>query len=552
MVECPVPLSNDTHYYWMVGWRNLAGESCTSAVRSFNTAPAPSFSGGEYTFQPTRGGDACLASVVLSNPVAVPISLDSVANQMTAFGICDSFPTIVPPNDSLRLSIFFRPSSFRTYRDTLALVTSQGTARLPLAGESPPPILSTATRELRFAPISVTDTAETTILFRNVGLFNDLSISRISAGTTIFTPSRESDLTVGAGDSVTISVRFRPEAARPVRFGLYYDTLTVVSDGGRARIVLRGDTPPPKIMASSPAMDFGLVGVRDSAAAVLRIWNGSLNVLQIDSIRTSRPTFRPAVSRARVSRVDSLQLAVTFAPHACGPFADTLVLFNNSWTSPLRVPLRGYSPYPVLEANYERVNFGIVERCDSGSVEIRLWNSSVSSLRIDSLRSRTRQFRMEKPPLPLILRRGDATIVRVTFFPDSVRTYRDTLLIVSSSERKFHRIPLLAEGVPGKNESLRSGRSTTYELYQNFPNPFNTTTTFSYNLPARSRVRIEVYTALGQLIAVVVDGEQDAGMQSVPWSANLTSGVYFFRLHASSVDDPSRHFSGSQKMIVVR
>jgi len=550
--QCDAPLNNDALYYWRVGWQDLSGETTYAEIRSFVTAPAPSFSEATCVIQPTRKGGTSLARIVLRNPVGVPISVDSVMNQTRAFGIGDSLPAIVPPNDSLRLSVLFRPLSFRSYRDTLVVATSQGTARLPLAGESPPPILGVPARELLFGPISISDTGKAAIPLRNLGLFNDLSIAGISTGTPFFIPSREPLLTVGADDSVVISIRFHAKAARPERFGVYYDTMTVVSDGGTARIVLRGDTPPPKIETSSQAIDLGLVGRLDSATALLRIRNGSINILQIDSIRTTGRTFRPAFSRARVSRTDSLQLTVKFTPDKCGPFIDTLVLFNNSWTSVLRVPLKGYAPYPVLEADYERVNFGVVEKGDSGSVAIRLWNSSISFLKVDSVHSRMRQFRTGKPSLPRILRLGDAIVVRVTFFPDSARKYYDTLLIVSTSDRARHRIPLLAEGVPSWGESFRSGRSTNYELYQNYPNPFNTTTTFSYNLPVRSRVRLEVYTTLGQQIAVVLDGEQDAGVQNVPWEAHLTSGVYFYRLHATSIDDPNRQFSGSHKMILVR
>jgi hypothetical protein len=72
-----------------------------------------------------------------------------------------------------------------------------------------------------------------------------------------------------------------------------------------------------------------------------------------------------------------------------------------------------------------------------------------------------------------------------------------------------------------------------FELLQSFPNPFNPATTIRYGLPNRSHVVLTIFNTLGQRIAVVQDGEQDAGFHEVRFDgANLASGVYFYRLQA--------------------
>jgi len=93
-----------------------------------------------------------------------------------------------------------------------------------------------------------------------------------------------------------------------------------------------------------------------------------------------------------------------------------------------------------------------------------------------------------------------------------------------------------------------------YSLAQNFPNPFNPSTTFSYGLPERSKVLLEVYNTLGQIVATLVNSEQKAGYGSVNWIAKngLGSGVYFYRLTASSVEQPGKTFVQVWKMIVVK
>jgi len=83
-------------------------------------------------------------------------------------------------------------------------------------------------------------------------------------------------------------------------------------------------------------------------------------------------------------------------------------------------------------------------------------------------------------------------------------------------------------------------------LQQNFPNPFNPSTTIRYGLPNKTAVQLSVFNTLGQQIAQVVNGEVEAGYHEVRFDATgLSSGVYFYRIQAGE-------FVQTRKFLLVR
>ncbi|MDI6803338.1 MAG: Ig-like domain-containing protein, partial [Bacteroidota bacterium] len=93
-----------------------------------------------------------------------------------------------------------------------------------------------------------------------------------------------------------------------------------------------------------------------------------------------------------------------------------------------------------------------------------------------------------------------------------------------------------------------------YALYHNYPNPFNPSTSIKYALPQASHVSLGVFNTLGQRVALLVDGKQEAGYHEVNFSASgLTSGVYFYRLQAHSINDrQATDYVETKKLILMK
>ncbi|MGH2574574.1 MAG: T9SS type A sorting domain-containing protein, partial [Ignavibacteria bacterium] len=85
-----------------------------------------------------------------------------------------------------------------------------------------------------------------------------------------------------------------------------------------------------------------------------------------------------------------------------------------------------------------------------------------------------------------------------------------------------------------------------FKLHQNFPNPFNPSTTIEFDISKSGNISLKIYDALGKEIETVFQGYQFAGKYSLNYNAkNLASGIYYYALRA---DD----FSDVKKMVLVK
>jgi hypothetical protein len=118
---------------------------------------------------------------------------------------------------------------------------------------------------------------------------------------------------------------------------------------------------------------------------------------------------------------------------------------------------------------------------------------------------------------------------------------------------KFTTEPPFISIITSVDENQGGGKLTQdgFELDQNQPNPFNSSTRISYTLPVRTNVLLEIYNVKGELVRTLQNGQQQAGKHSVQWNGltntgnQVNSGIYFYRLQAND-------FSGTMKMFIIR
>ncbi len=117
-------------------------------------------------------------------------------------------------------------------------------------------------------------------------------------------------------------------------------------------------------------------------------------------------------------------------------------------------------------------------------------------------------------------------------YPDIIQAIIDTMITTNGATGAK-----LEDGEPGPAE---------FSLTQNFPNPFNPSTTIWFDLPARSFVSMKVFDLLGREVTTIVSGELSAGRHSETWDASsVSSGIYFCRVQAGQ-------FSETRTLVLLR
>ena len=526
-------------------------------------------------------------TIIVVNSSINPLIIDSIYTKSSAFVADRNSGTV--RTDSLKIAVSFTPATIGSYADTVYLRNNSTTplVKIPLSGLAPIPVLTVSDTMLQFV-----DKASGDSVSRIVGIFNksisSLTVNSIAFGTSAFvidTASVNPSTAVALGkkmlkilainerkpkivsknnstreakiasfilptvviDTLNFRVWFKP-----VGFGSFTDTLSIVSDGGSKKIPVSGNSPYPNLVCSATQIDFGAVGVYDSAKTTINFTNTSVNALVIDTAYASTSSFSTSLNKTSINVGDTVYATVNFSMIRFGNFADTLVIKDNAAMSTFRIPLKAFTPPASIVVNRQKLSFGNVTNDTLSQLVISIADTSISRLAVDSLLTETKYFEVFKTLVNKFLKKGDTATTSIRFHPDTLKAYSDTLYIYNSSPVSPFKIPLTGNGVLTSVMQTAGLVPDHYFISQNYPNPFNPSTMIEYGLPAKSSVRVRIYNILGQRVATLYDGMQSAGYQKVQWNARVSSGIYFYRFEATSVDGSIKQFIETKKMLLLK
>ncbi|HEY9166104.1 MAG TPA: T9SS type A sorting domain-containing protein [Candidatus Kryptonia bacterium] len=222
-----------------------------------------------------------------------------------------------------------------------------------------------------------------------------------------------------------------------------------------------------------------------------------------------------------------------------GNYADTAFVFNSTSVGDLETPMespdaRFHMTFPAVSSAFlATIAEGSVVPVDSRAFDVYTIGpegqslDSPASIVLDSVSFDTTQFvpaislNSSWYSLPFSIESGNLVSIttKISMFAIVPREITTTLLIPS-----------------------------TYTLFQNFPNPFNPTTSILYTLPVNTPVRLDVFDVLGRRVATLENSTMNAGPHQVvfdPSKYALSSGVYFYRLLAGG-------YVSTKKMMILK
>ncbi len=95
------------------------------------------------------------------------------------------------------------------------------------------------------------------------------------------------------------------------------------------------------------------------------------------------------------------------------------------------------------------------------------------------------------------------------------------------------------------------GLAISFNLYKNYPNPFNPTTTIKYDISKKMQIQISIYDMMGRKVKSLVNEVQNSGVHSVIWDAtnhygkSVSAGLYLYKVSAGN-------FQKIEKMIFLK
>jgi hypothetical protein len=495
-----------------------------------------------------------LDSISVANGGNLTLTVDSVKSTDAAFSVSPMNASI-EAGMSGKFTITYHPTSGGAKHGLLVFYsnsTASPDTAWVMGDVTIAPAFSATPTALNFGTIFTGQNKIDSISVTNVGT-STLVISSVTSNNAVFTVSPTS-ANIGVDTTKKFYVTFTPAATGTqsakiafVHNAATHDTLTAT--GGALTI---GSVRQARLAANGTEVVFEAIVTRAKGNyTYVQDTSGGLNMYQ------SSGAWKDSVTSGGIRAGDMIRVDGRTSEYnslkeitAADLLSFTIISRDNTVPAPQQVTLLELKNHGEdYESELVKViGVTVTTGGDAAYVAAKTYmiadasdNSNAVSLRIPNA--------------------GDSDVDGVTIIP--VITFTGVIAQYSSSDPAagYQLMAINATDVADNSlsaDDLASGIPETFQLHNNYPNPFNPSTTIQYDLPNQSKVTLRVYSILGQEVSTLVDGIQSASYHRIQWNGRdnngmqVSSGVYFFRITAIPVGGKAQPFTQVRKMMLMK
>ena len=496
--------------------------------------PMLTFSAKTVAFGSVAMGTSSTKTITLSNTGGAPVTIASVTPSDPHFSLTTDVNPI-PPSGNSTATVKFEPTAKPALNAYIVIqsnsILSPDTVFVSGTGSGSAAIITDKT-SLNFGGVGIGSSKSLGINISNPG--NDtLTISSIATNSPKFTVTIASRV-LAPGASFDDTVRFSPTASGTVSANL---TITSNAPTSPTVVPLTGTGTTEVTMTVDPEnVSFGDVAIGSHKDTTLTITNNGNDSLRISSFTSGNPLFTLETPIKAIAPGGVKTFTIRFSPNAAGPLGTTFTVTSNAVSSPNTINVDGIGVAdPEISFDPPQLAFGSVDVGSKKDLVLTINNSGSMKLTVTSITSTNSDFsalvgQFEVPG-------GGSYSDTIRFIPSVAGDRSGTLTITSNAATSPDDV--VVEGTGKDVSAVRQVKAYpgAFTLFQNYPNPFQSSTTIRYDLETSAPVRVTVFNTLGQVTSTLVDETQHPGVHTVRWMpAGNVAGTYFYVLRVGSYE----------------
>ena len=410
------------------------------------------------------------------NSVPIPVSNGSKSNltisQANVTGTGFSFtgpnlPITLAPQQSANLYVTFYPQAPGAVNGTLTVAMSNfvgrwakqhgSTMNLSLSGiGSAGSYLTPSPSAVSFGNIPVGTAKVQSVTVNNSGVSNITVSQAAVSGTGFSLNSFTGPVTLGAGQSLILTVAFSPASS-----GTASGTLAIASNASNPNlpITLSGaGASAGYLTPSASALSFGSVPTGTTQQQSVTVNNSGGSSVTVSQAAVSGAGFAVSglSSPVTLAAGQSLSLTVAFTPTAAGTSSGTLAVASNASDSSLPIALSGAGASAgYLTPSPSVISFGSVPTGTTQKQSVTINNSGGSSVTVSQAAATGAGFAVSGLSSPVTLASGQSLSLTVAFTPAAAGTSSGTLVVASNASDSS--LPI---AISGTGTSATAGQLT--------------------------------------------------------------------------------------------